>query len=505
MSNSRLPRQLRDVKNLQKGLKTKSEGYWAKRGEHMTLELFHDMAKRVPAYRDFLSTNNFNPRQVKNIQDFSGIPLTNKDNYLRKYPREALCWDGRFANQPWAISATSGSSGEPFYFPRTEIQDEYYAITAELYLRDNFKIQDRSTLYIDAFAMGVWIGGVFTYDAIRHVAKKGYSISIVTPGVNIDEVLKCVSRLGSDFDQVIIGCYPPILKDIIDIGIQRGVKWGDYNLGIVFSAEGFSEEFRDYIIRFGKLQNPYTSTLNHYGTVDLGTMSHETATSIMIRRQATKSKRLSRGLFGDVRKQPTFTQYLPEMFYFEEVDGRVVCSSHAGLPLVRYDLKDNGGVISLQGVQEAYRAQGRDLKIELDSAGIGDTLWNLPFVYLYERSDFSLTLVGGTIYAEEVKKALFDRSLQKHITGKFTMEIVTDKHLDNKLLVHVELKASSKASADLGKAIRETIVKVLLKDNSEFANNYKALGKRMSPQVKLWQNNHPLYFSGKGKQKWVAK
>src|SRR6185503_7206520 len=121
----------------------------------------------------------------------------------------------------------------------------------------------KSTLYVDAFAMGAWIGGVFTYEAVNRVAKKGYPLSIITPGINKAEVISGIKRLGPNFDQVIIGCYPPILKDIIDLGVEEGLDWAKFNLGIVFSAEGFSEDFRDYIIQKASLANPFTSTLNH--------------------------------------------------------------------------------------------------------------------------------------------------------------------------------------------------------------------------------------------------
>src|SRR6202034_2208750 len=111
------------------------------------------------------------------------------DNYLRKYRREELCWDGQFSEGQWVISTTSGSTGEPFYFPRTNFQDEYYALTAELYLRENFQIHHHKTLYINAFAMGAWIGGLFTYEAIHRVAQRGYALSVINPGIYKAEVI----------------------------------------------------------------------------------------------------------------------------------------------------------------------------------------------------------------------------------------------------------------------------------------------------------------------------
>jgi len=498
-------RQLSNVSKLQKQLKSKGETYWVKRGEDMALKLFHDMADHVPAYKDFLEKNEFDPHRVRSIQDFKNVPLINKDNYLRKYPREALCWNGKFADQRWVISTTSGSTGEPFYFPRTDLQDEYYAITAELYLRENFQIQNRKTLYIDAFAMGAWIGGVFTYEAVKRVAAKGYNLSIITPGINKAEVISSVRKLGPDFDQVIIGCYPPIMKDIIDLGVTEGLDWKQYNLGIVFSAEGFSEEFRDYIVKYAKLPNVYTSSLNHYGTVDLGTMSHETPMSILVRRQALEDRQLFDGIFGKVTKQPTFTQFLPEMFYFEQVESGVVCSNYAGIPLVRYDLKDHGGVVTLEHVKQAYNARGRDLYKELQSHGIAHSVWNLPFAFVYERSDFSVTFSGAQIYPEEIRRALLIHNLEQKVSGKFTMMSAYDHNAKNYLEINVELKEGIQGSQNLRAEVVKAIVDGLLKENSEYRVLYGEYKSALNPRVKLWPKNHPSYFNGAGKQKWVQK
>ena len=353
--------------------------------------------------------------------------------------------------------------------------------------------------------MGAWIGGVFTYEAIKRVAAKGYRLSLITPGINKAEVINNVKKLGSDFDQVIIGCYPPILKDIIDLGIEEGVDWGKYNLGVVFSAEGFSELFRDYIYKYAKLGNIYTSTLNHYGTVDLGTMSHETAASIMIRRQAVESKELFEELFGEINRQPTLTQYLPELFYFEEVDENIVCSSYSGIPLIRYDLKDHGGMLTEQQVRNAYKSSGRDFNKELKSNGILDKYWNLPYVYLYERSDLSVTFSGAQIYPQEIHKALFDEALHKRITGKFTMISSYDKQARNYLELNIELRKNVSGNNELKKIILEKVVKQLLKENSEYRVLYSEDNKALTPRIKFWPHEHDLHFGGRGKQKWVKR
>ena len=164
------------------------------------------MAERVPAYKDFLLKNKINHRKIKNIKDFKTIPTIDKNNYLRAYPLDKLCWDGQLKNNRWTISATSGSTGEPFYFPRTADQDRQYALLAELYFRTNFQIYKKSTLYIVGFMMGAWIGGLFTYSATRLLAEKGkYNMSVITPGVDKQGIIRAIEKLGPYFDQVIIG------------------------------------------------------------------------------------------------------------------------------------------------------------------------------------------------------------------------------------------------------------------------------------------------------------
>ncbi len=496
----------KNPERLLQDLRTKPEQYWIKRGEQMALRLFKQMAERVPAYKDFLRKNKVDPKKIKTIKDFKLVPTVDKDNYLRKYPLEKLCWDGRFNERQWVFATTSGSTGELFYFPREDQQDWQYTLTAELYLRTNFEIHKKSTLYINSFAMGAWIGGVFTYQAIRYLSMRGkYRLSIITPGINKDEIIKAVKNLGSKFDQIIIGGYPPFVKDTIDYGINQGIEWKRYNLGIIFSAEGFSEEFRDYIIRKAGLTNPYKDTLNHYGTVDLGTMSHETPLCILIRKRIVEDNAIHCSIFSRTDKLPTLTQFMPEMFFFEEIEGKLICTACSGLPLVRYDLKDNGGVFSLDKITERFSDHTFDLYKEAKETKIDKTIWNLPFVYVYERSDLSVSLYGANIYPETIKKVLQNRDLEESLTGRFTMLIQYDDHQSQYLEINIELKPGIKQSGLLRKKVQGLIVNILLKDNAEYRNNYESMGEKVFPKIVFCPYEDKAYFKSGGKQKWVKR
>lgn len=496
----------KNIKKLLLALKTKPEEFWIEKGEARALKLFKLMSERVPAYKDFLRKNKVNPDLIRSIEDFKKIPTIDKYNYLKVYPLEKLCWDGELKERRWTISTTSGSTGEPFYFPREVEQDWQYAIYADLYFRTNFQVDKKSTLYVVGFPMGAWIGGVFTFETIRLLAQaRGYKLSVITPGIHKEEIIKAVRNLGDKFDQVIIGCYGPFLKDTLDDGEKMGFRWKDYNLKFIFSAEAFSEGFRDYVLKIAGIKgnDVYCATLNHYGTVDLGTMSYETPLAILARRIAVKRKRIYKKLFGDTIKLPTFTQYIPELFYFEEVSDGLVCSAFSGLPLVRYDLKDHGGVLTFGQVLKNFSEEGIDLLASAKNVGIINTVWKIPFVHVYERKDFSISFYAFQIYPETIRKALQRRELARALTGKFTMMTKYDFAQNQYIEINIEMKAEVRRSKGLEEKVQKAVVAGLLKESSEYRETFGNIGQRALPKIILWPYEYPRYFKPGTKQKWV--
>lgn len=505
MNNLLLPRGYRNAELLQKKLHSTPEKQLNRKGQLRALALFHAMSQRVPAYKDFLKKQRFSPSSVKFISDFKKIPPINKDNYLRVYPKEMLCWDGEFAHGQWVISTTSGSTGQPYYFPREASQDYQYAVSAELYLRNNFKIQDKSTLYIVAFPMGAWIGGLFTYEALKIVSESGdYSLSIITPGIHKQEVINAVKQLGDSFDQVIIGAYAPFLKDILDDGIRQGIDWAKYNVGFIFSAEAFTEKFRDYVFKLTKPENPLLATLNHYGTVDLGTMAHETPESVLIRRTLAHDNKLD-VLLPENRRQPTLAQYDPSLFYFEEESHSLYCTAYSGLPLVRYDLKDYGGVLSRKKTHKLLNSAGIDINKLIKESGVENLTWNLPFVYVYERNDFSVSYYAFLIYPDMIRRALQTDELQPYLTGKFTMLSDYNAQGRQELIINAEMTHGTKAEKSLVEKVQSHAHKFLMDESSEYRETHNTIGPVVKPVIKLWDYEDPTYFKPGTKQKWVTK
>ncbi|MFH1286384.1 MAG: hypothetical protein ABII02_01375, partial [Candidatus Magasanikbacteria bacterium] len=496
----------RNVSGLSRQFKIQDEQFWEKRGQRMTMGLFRAMARRVPAYKDFLKKNNIEHEKIRTLKDFKKIPTIDKENYLRQYSLDALSWDGVLNTRRSSFAATSGSTGEPFYFPRQRQHDLVYSMIAELYLRENFSIHTKKTLYVNCFALGIWIGGLFTYEAITSIMQRQkYDLSIINPGMDKKKAIASIQAIGSHYDQVIIGGYPPLVKDLIDEGISKGLAWSDYSIGFIFSAEGFSEEFRDYVLSKAGVEEVYTSSLNHYGTVDLGTMSHETPLCILLRREMAANEVFFKKFFGQTAKLPTLTQYIPELFYFQQEGDALVCSSNAGIPMVRYDLKDRGGICTLSSARQIAKEHNVDISRKSIDTNIESSVWNLPFVYVYERSDFSVSLYGANIYPESIRKVLEKGSYTRLLTGKFSMCIKFDSSQNQYLEINVECKKGIVWKKIDERKLSQEISKNLVHENSEYHNNLKELGNRVIPQVVSWPNEHQKYFDNKGKQKWIIK
>src|SRR3989338_732738 len=201
-----------------------------------------------------IKKKKINGEKVKTFKDFKSVPSTSKENYLRQYPLEDLTWNGHL-KKSLVFASTSGSTGAPFYFPRNRTLDWQSSVYHQIFLENSRIDINKSTLVIVCFGMGVWIGGLITYQAFKSISDRGYPLTIITPGVNKKEIFEALKHIGPKFDQIILCGYPPFMKDVVDEARSQGVRWQDHNLRIVFAAESFSEKFRQYITHKTGIKN----------------------------------------------------------------------------------------------------------------------------------------------------------------------------------------------------------------------------------------------------------
>ncbi|WP_341526905.1 phenylacetate--CoA ligase family protein [Nostoc sp. UHCC 0302] len=458
--------------------------------ESAVLALFHDVAANVPAYKAFLAEREINPAAIQTWEDFQKLPAIAKENYILRYPLADLCRHGQLQECDM-IAASSGSTGKPTFWPRFFTDELQIATRFEQIFHDSFYADTRHTLAVICFTLGTWVGGMFTTNCCRYLASKGYPITVITPGNNKEEILRVVQELGSTFEQVVLLGYPPFLKDVIDTGIARGVEWQQYQIKLVMAGEVFSEEWRSLVGERVASQNPCYDFASLYGTADAGVLANETPLSICIRRFLAENPNAAKALFGESRL-PTLLQYDPINRFFEVEDGALLFSGNNGIPLIRYNILDTGGLIGYDAMLQFLAEWGFNPVAALNQNAQARGIHSLPFVYVFGRSNFTVSYFGANIYPENVTVGLEQPVIQEWVTGKFVLQVKEDADKNRFLSVFVELAPGVESSQDIQQAIASSILSQLLRLNSEFAN-YVPLEYQM-PQVTLAPMGDPEYF-----------
>lgn len=452
------------------------------------LQLFHTSAREVPAYGQFLRDAGCEPDAVNTPADFSGVPVATKENYHRRHSLTALCRGGDLSASDM-LAVSSGSTGEPAIWPRFVSDELGTAFRFEQVFRDAFRAHERRTLAVVCFALGSWVGGMYTTACLRHVAAKGYPLTLVTPGNQKAEILRVLRALGPSFEQVVLCGYPPFLKDVIDSGRADGFDWHAQPVKLVMAGEVFSEEWRSVVCdRLGARQ-PELATASLYGTADGGVLANETPLSIAIRQRLAQSPALARELFGEARL-PTLCQYDPLHRYFEAEAGELLFSGDGGIPLVRYKILDRGGLHGFEEMTSRLAEQAHDVAGALRERGV--PVRHLPFVHVFGRSNFALSFYGANVYPENVAVGIEQPSLLTALSGKFVLQIQLDADQNPTLDIAVELLPSTSPSQTLTEDVAASIQRELERLNSEFLNYAPA--ERRRPRVRLLPHADPEYF-----------
>jgi phenylacetate-CoA ligase len=469
-----------------------------------TLGLLRRAADGVPAYGQLLQAAGIGPADIHEARDLARLPLLTKDNYLRRFPLDALVEGGDLTACDF-FAVSSGSTGEPGLWPRGLQHELAIAQRFEQVLRDGFQAQKRRTLAVVCFALGSWVGGMYTTSCLRWVAAKGYPLLIVTPGNKMDEILRVVRRLAPDFEQTVLFGYPPFLKEVVDAGIAEKLPWGSYNVRLVTAGEVFSETWRDLVLERLGQKEVLNSIASLYGTADAGVLGNETPYSVAIRRCLAGRPDLAKEVFGEERL-PTLCQYDPTSRYFETVEGAegttLAFSGDNGVPLLRYHIADRGGIVSFERMREYMAAASSDPFLALAQAGLPEPR-RLPFVFVFGRANFAVSFFGANIFPETISLALERPELSGWSTGKFVMEVKEGLAERPRFAVAIELAGNEPGDPARIETAERVIQQVLEAHNSEYANYVSAPERR--PLVTLWPKGHPEYFPVGVKHRYSRK
>ncbi len=462
------------------------------------LARFHAAVAEVPAYRDFLQKKHIDPAEVQDFAAFQALPLMTKANYMRTYPLPARCRHGRLSDCEM-IAVSSGSTGAPMFWPRSLEHELDVTTRFEQIFDGSFNARQRTTLVVICFALGTWVGGMYTTACCRYLAQKGYALTVVTPGNNKAEIYRAVTELAVYFDQTVLIGYPPFIKDVLDTGIAQGVEWSHHSIKMMFAGEVFSEEWRSLVCNRAGAGNPAYDTASLYGTADAGVLGNETPLSITLRRFFANTPEAARALFGESRL-PTLLQYDPLSRFFEVHDGTLVVTGDSGVPLLRYNIGDQGGIISYAAMLDFMR----EWPLAADTEAILHTSTaHLPFVYLFGRADFTVSYFGANIYPENITVGLEQPEITGWTTGKFVLEVKELADQNKRLCVTVELLQNVDDTAERRAALAASIHAQLLRLNSEFAHYVPA--EYQHPEIILLPVGDANYFPVGVKHRYTRK
>ncbi len=468
--------------------------------EDQLLRKFQRYVDDVPAYRRFLSEQGVDSTTITDFRQFKTLPLMDKVNYMQTYPLPERCLGGNL-NSADRVAVSSGSTGKPTFWPRSAMYELDVSLRFEQVFHDSFQAHQRSSLAIVCFALGNWVGGLFTTSCCWHLARKGYPLMVATPGNNKAEIFRVVKELAPHFEQTVLLGYPPFVKDVIDAGIVEGIDWQQHQVKTVFAGEVFSEEWRELIAQRSGSSTPCFDSASLYGTADGGVLGNETPLSIAIRRWLSRNPDAARELFSESRL-PTLVQYDPASRFFETHEETLVVSGENSVPLLRYHIADKGGIIGYEEMCTFLQSQGIN---NLKELGLPENFQprQLPFVFVFGRADFTVSFYGANIYPENVTVGLEKAEFEQWLTGKFVLEALEDESRDKTLHIAVELLPNIEEKPAMAKRIAESVRAELLRLNSEFAN-YTPVECQL-PKVSLCVFADPDYFPAGVKHRYTRK
>jgi phenylacetate-coenzyme A ligase PaaK-like adenylate-forming protein len=447
---------------------------WASRVK--ARKAYYRAVHRVPAYREFLQSRPGSP-----------IPETDKDAYIKAYETGARCIDGSFFHGRTTIDESSGSTGTPYNWVRSEAE-RHESHTFVSYFA-TYCYGRGQWITINGFSMGAWATGLNMGLALQ---KNGI---VKNTGPDIAKILHTLRFFGPAYTYLITG-YPPFLKHLIDVADSEGFPFEKYKLYGLAGGEGMSEGLRDYLLRrFSKVYSGYGAT-----DLEIG-IAGETPISVAIRRLARDREDVKVALFGSDSRLPMVFQYNPVMHHIEvnEHDEVVFTISRKSLlsPRIRYNVHDLGGVLTSDEMAERLAAVGVDIEQLRRASGDGDV--RFPFLWIFGRRDHTISVMGANIYPEDIEQCLYHDTSLAEMTNSFCLSLAESPNGDVRPRFMFEI--SREPDAELARRFSASILSRLVELNADFREAWREYPETLVPEIRLYRLGEGPFAADAGRIK----
>jgi phenylacetate-CoA ligase len=221
---------------------------------------------------------------------------------------------------------------------------------------------------------------------------------------------------------------------------------------------------------------------------------------------AYRDKNLAADLFGSHSILPSLLQYNPGTFYMEaNQNGELLFTVKAGVPLVRYNIHDKGGIIDFDQMVSILKKHDIDILEKIKSYGYSkEDIWRLPFFYVFGRSDGTISVGGANIYPENIEAALYHPDAKVINTHKLTLEI--DENMNTRPSILVELTNDTKPLNEsdtvvLEQKLHDIFLDKMLQINQDFRDAHRVDSKSTDPKVKIYSFGQGPFAEDKEKIK----
>jgi phenylacetate-coenzyme A ligase PaaK-like adenylate-forming protein len=450
--------------------------YLAWASEVKARKAYYRAVRDVPAYRTFLRGRTD-----------AGVPETDKETYIKPFRTDARCVGGTFFHERTMIDESSGSTGTPYNWVRSERERHESHVFVSYFATYCYGREPWIT--INAFSMGAWATGI----------NMGLSLQsngiVKNTGPDIAKILHTLRFFGPQYTYLICG-YPPFLKHLIDVADADGFPFEDYRLLGLAGGEGMSEGLRDYLLR------RFNTVYSGYGATDLEIgIAGETPISVAIRRLARDREDVKLALFGADSRLPMLFQYNPIMHHVEvnEHDEVVFTITRGSLlsPRVRYNVHDVGGICSSDEMAARLAALGVDIDRLRRESGDGNV--RLPFLWIFGRRDYTISVMGANIYPEDIEQCLYEDTELAEITNSFCLSLA--EGANGAVRPRFLFEVSEEPDAELARRFADSIVPRLVALNADFREAWHEYPDTLVPEIQLHRLGEGPFAGDQGKIK----
>jgi phenylacetate-CoA ligase len=196
-------------------------------------------------------------------------------------------------------------------------------------------------------------------------------------------------------------------------------------------------------------------------------------------------------------------QYSPANFLISQVpggDGKgeieiTVLNPRSVSPKIRYNIRDEGGVIPFAAMASLLAKLGRTFA-SLVAGILNPPIAPLPFIYLFGRSDGTVFFNGAMISPTDIEKALFARpALMSRLNG-FKMAVETDDERSMRLVIYLEMREGLGAADEMRMQVEQAIISELQESNECFRHVFEHDPRGARPRFVFSSYKTGVFFMG---------